>query len=347
MIRQMIRQSIKSTVRHILALICYITNYSLARLKGKVVILMYHRVVTESELQQQSIQPGMYVRNDRFEMQMTFLKEYFQIVSFQELLGLWEEKKWDTGKRYCLITFDDGWLDNYQYAYPVLKKNDIPATVFLPTAFIETNEWFWPEKISFILRQLHENDMKKKQVTIINSLRDKYSWLADTLSKDIEDKIDSVIEKCKALPDAEIRKVISDLLSASGLKLPDYRLLLNWTEVQEMSRHGISFGSHSCSHKILTRLSANDVEQELEDSMQTLQARNINHVPVFCYPNGDYTPEIVDRLRPAGYHAAVSTLPGIEDQAPQGIFSLKRIGIHDDVSKTVPLFAYRLSGIKL
>ena len=94
----------------------------------------------------------MYVSKDVFEMQMQFLKEHFTVVSFGELLDLWTQKTYDQSKRYCVITFDDGWLDNYIYAYPVLKKYEIPATIFLPTAFVGTNKWFWPDKIGFILR---------------------------------------------------------------------------------------------------------------------------------------------------------------------------------------------------
>lgn len=331
-------------MRHIVASTYHFTGYSLAQLEGRVAILMYHRVVTEKELRHSYSQPGMYVRKDVFEMQMTFLRKYFQIVSFQELLDLWKKEKWDKGQRYCVITFDDGWLDNYQYAYPVLKNNDIPATVFLPTDLIETNEWFWPEKIGFILRLFYEQKMTREQVLSMNSILDKYHWLTHNNGRCQEDKINSAIEKCKTLPDEEIQRLIAGMMTAIGLKLPEERLLMNWTEIQEMSQNGISFGSHSCSHKILTRLTGSELKKEIEGSMYVLQTRKVNYVPVFCYPNGDHTREIGDQLKCAGYQAALSTLYGVEDCAPKSLFSLKRIGIHNDISKTIPLFSYRLAG---
>ena len=69
----------------------FATGHFLRRLQGKVVILMYHRVLSEKELKEQFVQPGMYVRSDVFELQTQFLKEHFQILSFIELLNLWKE----------------------------------------------------------------------------------------------------------------------------------------------------------------------------------------------------------------------------------------------------------------
>lgn len=92
---------LKSAIRHIIASAYYSTNHYLTRLKGKVTILAYHRVVTEKECNQYYIQPGMYVRDDVFEKQMRFLKDHFKVLSFSELLFHWKERKWDKNGRYC------------------------------------------------------------------------------------------------------------------------------------------------------------------------------------------------------------------------------------------------------
>lgn len=316
---------LKSTVRHILSYGYFATGHFLRRLQGKVVILMYHRVLSEKELAQQFVQPGMYVRSDVFERQMQFLKEHFQILSFTELLNLWKKNKFDKSKRYCVITFDDGWLDNYIYAYPILKKNNIPAAIFLPTAFIDTNKWFWPEKISYMLHHYFNNSASKPMESIPLG------------------KIDSVIEKYKESSDEEIEDIIEKMSREINLKIPDERMLLNWEEVKEMSQNNISFGSHTCNHKILTKLSAMESQKEIEDSLHILQENKINHIPVFCYPNGNYNAEIQRLVKERGYQAAVSTRFGLENSSAQDLFSLKRIGIHNDISSTIPLFAYRLS----
>src|SRR5262249_36518048 len=112
----------KSTVRRGLASIYNLTGLCRARHRGKVLILMYHRVLPEAELQKRYVQPGMYVLNHVFEEHVQFLQEQFQVLSFNELLDHWNKKEWDPRRLYCVITFDDGWLDNYLYAYPILRE---------------------------------------------------------------------------------------------------------------------------------------------------------------------------------------------------------------------------------
>ncbi len=347
MSRSMTRQKIKATARRIMASICYASSYSLSRLQGKAAILVYHRVLTEKELRQDFVQPGMYVRNDVFEMQMLLLKKHFQILSFQDLLTLWKGKKWDKSKRYCVVTFDDGWRDNYLYAFPILQKHGIPATIFLPTALIGTNQRFWPDMLSNLLLHYYSADLPEVNKKAIASLWQRYPWTDNVNNKNVADRIDLVIEYCKELSDENRNEIIREMSAILGLPIEGERALLTWDEVKEMSNKGISFGSHSCTHKILTKCPVRVVQEEIQDSSIHLQEEGINYIPVFCYPNGDYNQEIARHVKAAGYLAAVSTHFGLEDESSHHHYGLKRIGIHNDISSTVSLFAYRISGIRL
>jgi peptidoglycan/xylan/chitin deacetylase (PgdA/CDA1 family) len=340
----MIKQKMKSMVRQLVASGYYASHHFLKRLQGKTVIMMYHRVLSEKELNGHFIQPGMYVRDCVFEMHLQFLKQYFEILSFTELLELWGQRAWDASKRYCVITFDDGWLDNYLYAFPILKKYNVPATIFLPTALAGTNEWLWPDKISYLLWHYYRNGANRYFTGPIDLLRKKYPWLNNNI-ENLGQRTDSIIEKCKGLSPADIDCILDDMKTALHIGFPESRVFLNWTEIEEMSKHNISFGSHSCSHNILTNISADEVRQEIEDSRRVLQTSDINYIPLFCYPNGNYTREIAEQVKQAGYGAAVSTRFGFEDNPPHYLFGLKRIGIHNDISSNRSLLAYRLSCI--
>jgi peptidoglycan/xylan/chitin deacetylase (PgdA/CDA1 family) len=338
----MIKQQIKSSARRGLAWIYHASHYSLKHLKGKALILAYHRVLSEKELAgDYFIQPGMYVRNDVFEQQMRYLTEHFQVVSLMELLNHWAEGTWDHDKRYCVITFDDGWRDNYVYAYPILRKYNIPATIFLSTAFIGTNRWFWPEKIGYLLRHYYRSGGWQSAKLSL----DGYPWARGLIGEAGNGNIDSAIEMCKKLPEEEIDRFIDEMSRAMDLKFPDERLFLSWREVEEMSQRGISFGSHSCTHQILPKLSTEKIRNEIERSLDTLKEKKINYVPVFAYPNGDYNQEIIEHVKAAGYRAAVSTVFGFEDRSPKDRFRLKRVGIHNDISATIPLFTFNISGL--
>src|SRR5207249_7311133 len=155
----------------------------------------------------------------------------------------------------------------------------------------------------------------------------------------LEAEIEGEIGRSKLMERDEIDRVLEKLVRELGASLPRERLVMSWDEVAEMARNGISFGSHSMTHAILTLASAADVDQELRGSLRELQERQVNCVPVFCYPNGDYSAEIVARVRAAGYRGAVCAEPGWETQVPSNIFAIRRVTIHNGVSQTVPLFA--------
>jgi peptidoglycan/xylan/chitin deacetylase (PgdA/CDA1 family) len=270
----------------------------------------------------------MYVRAEVFAAQMRFVKEHFEVLSLAQLLEHWTDGSLDEAKRYCVVTFDDGWRDNYLHAYPVLRRLGIPATIFLATRFVGTDEWFWPERLAHILLNRSGGPAPRD---------DDRKWS--------ETEVETEIGRWKRMRRADIERALDELMRERGTSLPRERAVMSWDEAAEMSRHGISFGSHSQTHAILTREGAEDVDRELRGSLRELRERQVNCLPVFCYPNGNYSPEIIDQVRAAGYLAAVCSESGVEARAPGNLFALRRVGIHNDVSETMPLFAFRIAGL--
>jgi peptidoglycan/xylan/chitin deacetylase (PgdA/CDA1 family) len=293
-----------------------------------VVILAYHRVLSGEDLVRSFVPPGMYVRAEVFEAQMRFVKEHFELLSLERLLEHWTDGSLDEAKRYCVVTFDDGWRDNYLHAYPVLRQMDIPATIFLATRFVGTDEWFWPERLAYILLNRSGGPSP-----------------GDDDRKWSETEVETEIGRWKCMRRADIERSLDELIRERGASLPRERAVMSWDEAAEMSRHGISFGSHSVTHAVLTREGAEDVDRELRGSLRELRERQVNYLPVFCYPNGDYSRGIIDQVRAAGYMAAVCSESGVEARAPGNLFALRRVGIHNDVAETMPLFAFRLAGL--
>lgn len=340
---------IKSLLRTSVAQALYVSGLHRLCHKGKVTILTYHRVLSRDDLHKHWVQPGMYVETGVFEQHMQFLKEHFDVLSFHELLARWHSGDWDNDRRYCVITFDDGWLDNYQNAYPILRKHRIPATIFLPTNLIGTNEWFWPEKVSHLIKELMNEardvgpDLKGAAVLKHFLNVDGAQIRAGSTSIHAQRIFaDEIIEQCKHLAPETIAEFIDALLSELKIVLPQERLLMNWDEVACMSNEGMSFGSHSCSHRILTRLSMEEVKAELVESQQVLRARTKNHVPVFCYPNGNTNSRIQALVKECGYQAATGVRHGVEGTCPDNVFEIRRVLIHNDITHTVPLYAMLL-----
>ena len=289
---------------------------ALAGFAGRVAILMYHRVLPRGDVDATFVQPGMYVTPETFAMHLEFLKTHFELLGFDELLGKWQTGNWCSSTRYAVITFDDGWLDNYRYAYPMLRQFDAPATIFLPTDLVATDAWLWSDSLSYVLHGRGRGG---------------------------PDEWDACIEEAKSLSDTARSQLIGRLFAERGIAPPSERRFIDWDEAREMSRGGICFGSHTGTHANLTRLSGAALECELTRPLAALRQQQIRHVPVLAYPNGDHTDAVVAAARRAGYRAAVTTMPGTESAEPPDPLRLRRIGVHEDVTRSVPLLALHVA----
>jgi peptidoglycan/xylan/chitin deacetylase (PgdA/CDA1 family) len=303
------------TLRSAAGRVYWASPHFLSHLTGKVVILMYHRVLPRDEVASTYVQPGMYVTPETFERHLQFLTAHFEIVTFRELLARWDTGRWDDTTRYCAVTFDDGWLDNYQYAHPLLRRYGVPATMFLPTQLTGSGDWLWSDRLGDLLR---------------------------TRRRGRSEEWDSLIERAKDLSDEDRQNLLGTIAAEVGGAVRGGRRFVNWDEVAEMSRHGITFGSHSSSHANLTRLSGAALERELREPLEMLCRRGVNHVPVLAYPNGDHTDAVVAAARAAGYRAAVTVRRGLESSVPADRFRLRRIGVHEDVSRSAPTLALHI-----
>ena len=346
--------NLKATVWRIVARLYVASGMGWIRHRGRVVILTYHRVVSDHMVRDEHIQPGMYVRGQSFEAHITYLRKRFTIISLDELLGLWQTNRLKRDQSYCVITFDDGWKDNYQFAFPVLMKYRIPATIFLATDFIGTARWFWPDQMMLLLDQGRQHTTSAADRKAVSTI------LAETIgvtlsatdgifrrveSGDLTD-LDAIIEFCKGVEVGKVHQIIDRLSRALHMDLPTHRVLLNWDEVREMAGKGVTFGSHSGSHRIMTQIPLSAVKTELIDSRKTMLEQGIKPVPVFCYPNGNFDRDIQELVRESGYLAAVGCEVGLELDRPNDLFALKRVSLHEDSSASVPLLALTLSGFR-
>lgn len=282
---------------------------------GRALILMYHRVLPKRDAP--FVQDGMYVTPATFECHLHWLTQHFHLLSLRSLIEMWNEDEWDDRMCYCAITFDDGWIDNYRYAYPLLSAYGAPATIFLPTSLIGTREWLWPDRLGYLL----------------NAAASQGERVADS---------DSAIERAKRLPATERAALIDGLAQRLAVRLPDERCFLDWDEVREMASCGIEFASHTSSHALLPALDAESLRRELRQPLDTLACELNTFAPLLAYPNGDHSDTVVDAARAAGYAAAVTTQPGLESRAGGNRLRLKRVGAHEDVAHTISLFAFHI-----
>lgn len=303
------------------------------RTSNQAFILMYHRVIASLKKEQISVQSGMYVTRNSFQKQAEFLKQHFHVLPLTELVRRIENGRSISG--CCALTFDDGWLDNSVYAYPVLQELNLPATIFLATGFVGTKRLFWPEEVTFYLGQADVLE-RGRDNTVLKSFVDKIP------KKGLEEiRLDQSIVLLKAMSPAKREEVISTMRGLSVASLPD-RMLMNWDEVRRMQAGGlVDFGAHSHNHVILDQVPLEEVEKEILLSRQEME-RQLSIVPdLFAYPNGNHTSEVQRLLKKHGFKAAVSTRKGWFDRNVSS-FEIPRIGMHEDVSNTTSMFFARI-----
>jgi peptidoglycan/xylan/chitin deacetylase (PgdA/CDA1 family) len=336
---------VKGLIRSGASLAYYATGHHRRANLGQFVVLMYHRVLRDDDPYIPYIQPGMYVRESSFEKQLQFLTDNYQVVSLQQMLELIDTGQASNNRQYCVITFDDGWRDNYQCAFPLLKKFSVPATIFLTASFVGTNRFFWHEKISRLFYLARSQGKRPASAIAQSGDAADALLMGHILSREgSETAVDAAIEGLKALPVSRIEEVVAGAAAKLGISLENERTMLSWEEIREMGKNGISFGSHTCEHRILTQVELPDAAEEIGASMAKLRSKelDLNYVPVFCYPNGRYNQDIRSLVIDAGYSAAVTTKLGRQSRDLKDPFAISRIGVHEDIAHSKPLFSFRL-----
>lgn len=304
------------------------------------VVLLYHRVV-DSEKRNGSM-PEMTVSPTMFSKQMNHLQRYYHPVSFREYFNSGERDRSES-KINIMVTFDDGWRDNYEYAYPVLEKYNVPAIIFLVSEYIGTDKLFWPERVAKILIRAQSSEgssifLEKMEAILSDLVSPNQINLKEIVSNngfELHRRMKIIIEKLKALPPDVVENAIVEMESVMGSAIGgggSERAVLSISEAKKMSNHIIEFGSHTCNHYLLDRINSETMKEEIAVSKRALEEKLGMEVNVFAYPNGNYNKEIIEEVKNTGYEAAFTTEFGV-NTGRTFPFELKRIRVDDSFSK--------------
>jgi peptidoglycan/xylan/chitin deacetylase (PgdA/CDA1 family) len=314
-------------------------------------VLMYHRVTPPEEVPY-PIQAGMYVKPDTFKMHIDFLKKNARVIPLMDLIQEVEAGERKEKKKTVAITFDDGWSDFATHANPVLEEHEIPASVFLPTAYIGTSKLFWTDLLSLHLHALSKVTEKKTSILhrIEETLNDRtyidlvHAYFSNAQAN-FPKELDAIIEKAKESSEENRRAFLSSIsILAKEYCHPSCdSQFLSWEQIQTISQKGlVTFGSHGHQHRLLDQLTKEQVKDDITQSIQIFKEKSVTCLPVFCYPNQNRNSTTDEVLKDLDFSYSLGSF--LKKESPELIDPpcLHRIGIHEDVALSEKLFALRL-----
>jgi peptidoglycan/xylan/chitin deacetylase (PgdA/CDA1 family) len=293
---------------------------------------MYHRILPKNDARYPIEERGMLVEPDTFLMHLQLLKQEFTIIPLSE----WIERKNQNlplPEKTCAITFDDGWLDNYEFAVPILEQEEVPATLFAVSHMVGTLDQFWPNRIANLLQQSQASISK---IPWLNKLVEGYPASSELSAQ--------AIYSLKGYSDDQLLELIGQAENDLSVSPPDTPSLMNWSQLRQLSDNNlIEIGSHTCHHlRLKNELNPATLVREISESKARLESQLDKRVELFCYPNGDYCDTAIREVS-KHYKAAVTTERGINTASSFDPYKLHRIGVHQDVSDIPRRFLARLA----
>jgi peptidoglycan/xylan/chitin deacetylase (PgdA/CDA1 family) len=299
-------------------------------------ILAYHRVDTPESKTGRLDPILLSATPGQFSHQMRFLAQHYHVLALDELLSALDSE-WALPPRSVLVTFDDGYRDFLDHAWPVLQRWQIPATLFVASDYLGgDSQGFWWDRLYHVISVTAQQELRHPELgswPLVNARQKAQAFKNVTL-------LIKGMEHQRALV---VVDEISKRLEVSPNGAGD---LLTWQEIRRLSAARLSVCAHSRSHANLSTLTAQGARQEIFGAQGDLRRELGQTWPVFAYPYGQtagISAGLMEILRDAGFRAAMTTIPGHNVMGRADPLRLRRTGLAPHLS--LEEFRLALTGV--
>ncbi|HYR92456.1 MAG TPA: polysaccharide deacetylase family protein [Terriglobia bacterium] len=281
-------------------------------------IVCYHRVVDSYDRARQNTIPAMLISTSMLEQHIDWLAKRFTFVSLDEI-GSHLAAQRPFKKPAAAITFDDGYSDVFHNAYPLLKRKGIPAAVFVVTGLVGTGQAQVFDRLYSTLRHLHATGrpLARTVAYALQSLGVHNPPLERLEAKDhVPFRIMTAL--LNSFPQNTLERVITRLEANDPSRADRCEEMapLTWDMIQTMHRDGITIGSHTQSHLLLTKENADLALTELSESRRTLEKKLSARIEHFAYPDGRFNPAVTQAVSAAGYRYGYGICRSRDEKLP-------------------------------
>jgi len=288
-------------------------------------ILAYHRVWDVSDDVGFSHDVELISASvEDFGWQLQHVQQNFTPITF-ETLGRIIDGRERCPRRPILITFDDGYEDNFEIVFPILHASGIPAKMFLSTDYIGTDRTFWFDHLAHLLLTTH-------RTTVFVGTLGVTLELGDVASR--RKAIRTVLSQLKRIPNDRRLAVIDELDAAldgdSDHSATFDSRPMTWEQVRKMAAHGIEIGSHTVTHPILANVDDATLTFELCESKRAIERQINRPVSAISYPVGGKSAaddRVFAAVRDAGYRFEATYLPGTNSFSTPNHLALRRLHV--------------------
>lgn len=300
----------------------------------QLIILMYHGVIRRPL----KVYDWCFILESSFRRQVKWLSRHFEVIPLSS--GVERLRNGELRGPSAVITFDDGFQNNYDVAFPVLLQAEIPATIFPITGLVNTDRTIWS---GYIHRALAETE---------KSFLDWEGCRLDISDPSARARTSSLIQKrLKRFPHPQLLREVRKLLAGLGddLERPvesgsAFRMITR-EAISAMNSSGlIEFGAHTHTHAILSLLSPSERRNEIERAVAAVGKLTGHPCILFAYPNGlteNYDAATIETLQECGIQASVTAIEGWNDGMTPSM-ELRRYGIGADMN--MPKFRRVMKG---
>ncbi|MDR6840303.1 polysaccharide deacetylase family protein [Pseudoxanthomonas sacheonensis] len=295
--------------------------YHRLRNAGSLTVVMFHRTLSPQDPRWRTCDPDYTLSVAHLSESLAFFKRHYNVVSLQQVV---EARRSGAAlpPHALLITFDDGWSDNADYALPELQRAGLPGLMFVVADAVGTQQPFFQERLISAWRRglLRVDELALAMAPVLAE-----PWTPE------DESIASLrraIARLEKLDAARRSEILAPYLQALDDGL---RHMVDASELHRLQAGGIALGLHGKTHTPMT--AAADLDAELAGAREELARHLGQSAPTaesMSFPHGAHTPEIAERARQAGYELVFTSVPVLNSVAPQPSWLLGRTGYETD-----------------
>ena len=333
----------KSWIRDTLGGLLWGLGITAPRGPERFTIVMFHRVLPAAVRDDYPL-PGIAVTPEELRWFLGFFRQHFVCGSLQEMAARWLADQHQSGPPLLAVTFDDGQLDNYTHALPVLREAQVQASFFPALAHVESGQALWHDRLGGAIQRMLRADEAASRAALAD--------MGVRLPRgSLRTAVEFAVEDAKRLePDFRLDRV-EQIEGLAPRAEPEWAGMMSWDQLRALVAEGHEVGSHSLSHAFLPQCSDEELAAEVGESRTRLRDQLGIECESFCYPNGDSDARTARAVAAAGYRYGVTTRWGANARSVD-LYRLNRCNMNFEQTcdrrgeLSAARLAWRISGLQ-